>query len=108
MQIIVHFSGGDYTPPELFSFTTTTHPNLELSTIAAAPTYFTGFNLDLEWEVSNVGSGVPDTYRWYDIVYLTTTPELNLDGVMNLNVLWNYRNFNCSACCRYQGHNVLV
>lgn len=87
-------------PGPVLTFTVAQLPNLELTSITVPPTVFSGQNVEISWEVTNIGAAETGLNRfWYDEIYISDDTILDLQTDTRLG----YRN-NFSALLPQQNY----
>lgn len=63
--------------PQIIELTTSPYPDLQVSSLVAPPTAFSGDSIDVSWTVTNFGTGPAVPSRWTDAIYMGENEELD-------------------------------
>lgn len=55
------------------------YADLQVTSITAPPTAFSGDSIDIGWTIENFGTGPADVDYWYDSIFLTENEDIDFD-----------------------------
>jgi hypothetical protein len=65
--------------PSRLKLTTSSYPDLQVTSVVVPPMVFSGDSIDVQWTVKNFGTGPTVPSRWTDAIYLGSSDELDFN-----------------------------
>lgn len=72
-------------------------PDLQVSQVTPPNNAFSGQPIEIKWTVTNAGTGKVTGKAWWDIIYLSKEPELNLTNAIRLGIYYQNSDLNDGA-----------